>query len=413
MNENWEQDFKAIIRKSEMPVTELSASAPSEEEETSNSATHQKKSMIKLVVIGASLVFLLLLSSLSWFTSNKDVQNNGMEVKVGNVPFDIVTKGTQVRNADMPAEKWSGYAEGVSQTLTDLSGVQGQYYADDSLRLRFTPTDNPATTDVDESVNPPDIGPKSTAMLSLYAVPRTNSQVNVKITMNVVAFAEIQKMENGRPVYKKDEHDQYLLDSDGEKIIDTEIVEITNAQDFAARATAVNNTGVASRAEEYIQAAASLRSHILFFGGAESDPETAGYYFTDPLTTRTTTKTIPSGNQGKAVPIPLYWMWTNTFGQIALPGSASGQRMGLPILADTDTVGKALITSYLIANQEDMFLNYSSSTESYITAVTTPTDDASLFRTAFGNLSSGYNLADNAIGSKVAYFMIELTIENG
>ena len=300
------------------------------------------KSLIKLAVIGASIIIIIIISTIAWFTMNRENETNGMSMTGTSLPFDIVTKGTAIRNESVLDEvrtevvngtARSVYSSGASGTFTDSSDNNTYtFYQADSLKLRFTPVDDPSTTDINEEENPPDIGPGSSAALSLFVVPNTDSAINVKITMNVVAFAEIQKMENGSLKYKKNDNNEFILDSNGNRIVDTEIVEIKNTADFAQRANAVGNSGIADKAADYVKAAAYLGNHILFFGGAASDPETSGYYFTDPITTGTVTRSIPANNKGKAVAVPIYWMWTNTFGQIALTGSVDGLRTGIPIL---------------------------------------------------------------------------------
>ena len=283
------------------------------------------------------------------------------------------------------------FSTSSKNALTGSDDIKDTYYQDDSLRLRFTPQANGSSG----------VGPKSTSALSIFVVPTTNKSFDVKITMNIAAFAEIPKMDtNGIDIlYKKDENNEFILDINGNPIVDTEIIEIKNAQDFAQQASVVNNHGIAAKANEYVKAADHLRSHILFFGSAESNPSASGFYFSDPYTTRTATKTISANNKDKAIPVPIYWMWTNTLGQIALPDNSYGLRSGLPILADTNTTDKATITAYLRANKNDIFANCDENTEGYITEVTSPSGDADLLTAAFNNLSSGYNMADNAIGT--------------
>lgn len=364
---------------------------------------NKRKSFIKIIAIALSIIFAIFLNTFSWFTRNKETGTTGMSVKTSNFPFYITTKGSAIRNNEISAGDWPEYNTGTAVTLHDTSDLVSEYYTDESLRLRFTPANG--------SVG---VGPKSTAALNLFVVPNTDDSFDVKITMDIVSFAEIPKMDSdGNILYKKDENDQDILDNDRNKIIDTEIIEIKNAGDFAKKANAVHNRGIAEKAAEYVKAAGHLRSHILFFGSAESNPTVSGYYFSDPYTTRTATKTVGSNNMGKAVPVPIYWMWTNTLGQIALPDSRDNLRSGLPILADINTTDKSKITAYLKENKNDIFANCDENTEGYITAVTSPTEDTARLKTAFNNLSTGYNLADNAVGTKIAYFMIELKIEKG
>jgi hypothetical protein len=101
-------------------------------------------------------------------------------------------------------------------------------------------------------------------------------------------------------------------------------------------------------------------------------------------------------------------MWTDTLGQLLLPDNSSGKRNGLPILADTDTTGKAAVKQYLISEKEKVFANSNVISDSYINDIA----DTELFDAEkFKLLSNGYNNADFSIGSNIRYFLIEVTVE--
>ena len=379
------------------------------------------KSLIKLVAISMCISAILLISTFSWFTSNRETAANGMQLMVTTMPFDIATKGTSVRHESVLNEvrNIGGaenpiYVSGTTRTLTNHPGnEEASYQVASSLKLRFTPAEDNPNTPVNESL-PQDIGPGSSGELSLYVVPKSNEAMNVKITLDVSSFASVIKLDaQGQPIV--DEND----------VPQTELIEIKDAQDFAAKASAsgVYNQEAANDAAAYVQAAQYLRGHILFFGGlgdTTNATESNRYYFTDPYTTQTNdgkitfTFSVPANCAGKAVQVPIYWMWTNTLGQIILPDNVSEQRYGYPILADGNT-DKSDVIDYLTNNMMNMFMldNYASTADD-ITAVATPATKEDFDRNnlaAFTALSKGYNKADYAIGTRIAYFLIEVTVE--
>ncbi len=378
--------------KKKYPIGELPQSASQSSQlvdEIAEKKRNQKKSLIKLGAMGVLIAVTIIIGSLSWFTANRAVETSGMGVKTATLPFDIATKGERVRNSTVMNVQKPEYTEGASGTYSDVNNSEGTYYVGDSLLLRFDPArqDDPQT-DEDESI-PPDISPGSSGELSLYVIPKTNESQKVKVSLNVVAFAAIEDMTNNG---------------------DKKIIEIKDADDFASKATALGNTTAADDAADYVAAANYLKGHILFFGGqgdTTNASESSRYYFTTPYTERTFNKTIAAGNEGKAVKVPIYWMWTNTLGQILLPDNASGQRSGYPILANTDTTGKAAIKTYMINNRSDIFKNNGESTVNDIISVASASFDGNAFKT----LSSGYNEADYMIGTRIAYFMIDVTVE--
>lgn len=383
------------------------------------------KSLIKLVAVSICISMVLLISTFSWFTSNRETAAGGMQITIETMPFDIATKGTAVRydtilDAVRTANHTPIYNEGTVRVLEDSTNTEDSYHTASSLKLRYTPAVDDPNTVVNES-HPPDIDPGSSGELSLYIVPKSDEAINVKITLDMAAFASVTKL---------NEQNQPIVDENN--VPQTELIEIKDAQDFSAKASAsgVHNQEAANDAAVYVQATQYLKGHILFFGGLGDTAyqnEDNRYYFTNPYTTQTDGKItftfqIPANNHGKAVQVPIYWMWTNTFGQIALPDNVSGQRYGYPILADTDTTSKASVINYLIANQANIFelsANGSYATENAVTdgirAVATPKDTKADFDrdslAAFTALSKGYNKADYAIGTRVAYFMIDVTVE--
>lgn len=380
-NERYEHDIDEMNRDKSTVLQE-------EKEKKRNT----KKSVIKTVAICLSIIFAVFFSTLSWFTMSRETETKGIDLNAADCQFKIATKGTNVRNEEILSSKRPEYLTGTSQILTDTDNSQDTYYISDSLKLRFTPANG----------LPKDIHPGSSEELSLYIIPESDSPLNLKVSLNVSAFAAIEKYnENNEPVI-----------ADGK--IQTEIIEIKDRADFISKANAVHNSEAAAAAADYVKAAEYLNGHIMFFGGkgnTTTDDESTRFYFTDPYTEKHFTKEIAGNNKNKAVKLPVYWMWTNTFGQIALPDNVSKQRDGYPILSDTDT-DKSKVITYLKNNKTAIFVNCDSNTENDITSVATHVDDISDFdETAFEKLSIEYNKADNIIGKKISYFLIEVTVE--
>lgn len=366
---------------------------------------NRKKALIKFGSVTVFSAIVLIFMSIAWFSMNKETGTDGMSIKAGTDLFEIGTYGTSgTRYDSLLTALAPEYETGTSGTIEGT-----EYYmtggSAGSIKLRYSTGDS-------------EIAPGGNGNLSLYVIPKVNDSFDVKVTLNVVAYAEIEKYttsvnaESGEteysPVYKTDEN--------GNEIVDTDIFEITTLSDFTTKAAAANNLQAVTNAAEYISAANYLKGHIVFFGG-EGDTtnaaESARYYYTTPYKDREISKTIPAGNQGKAVNVPIYWMWTNTLGQLALPDNVSGKRSGYPVLADSD-IDKSDIISYLTTNRADIFANNSETTSDYISAVSTHVNTSADFNTtAFNNLSTGYNEADRLIGTRVAYFLIEVTVSSG
>lgn len=386
------KDHKTKYPIAEMPQSASQASPAAGE--ISESERSKKKSLIKLGAMGLLIAVTIIIGSLSWFASSSEAEGGHMQIKTASLPFDIATKGASVRRREVITDQRSEYVDGTSGTYVDESDVEGTYYVGDSLLLRFDPTqqDDSVTSGENESYLP-DIAPGSSGELSLYVIPKSDNEMTVRVSLDVVAFAEIEDPDNSGQ---------------------TEIIEIKDAADFAERANAVHNSTAAAEAAEYVAAAEYLKGHILFFGGegnTSDGAESTWYYYTNPYTERAFDQTVAEGNEGKAVRVPIYWMWTNTLGQILLPDNASGQRSGYPIVADSDTEAKAALKTYMINNRAGVFKNNGSDTVEKIDSVAQTAAAADFDINAFKSLSAGYNEADYMIGTRIAYFMIEVSVE--
>ena len=86
------------------------------------------------------------------------------------------------------------------------------------------------------------LAPGSSGMLDLNIIPKVDTALDVKLSLNIVAFAEVEKKDgNGEVIYKMDGN-TYAVDDNGNKIPETEIIEITDAESFASAVT--NNRSV-------------------------------------------------------------------------------------------------------------------------------------------------------------------------
>lgn len=386
----------------------------------------QKKSLIKLMAMGVLIAVMIIIGSLSWFTMNTQVESSGMNIKTATLPFDIATKGASIRNTDIMSTSDGKYilntrngiySEGTLGTFENQAGTSGTYYTGDSILLRY---DTGAS----------EIGPDDSGELSLYVIPKSDDAMKVKVSLNVVAFAEIEKKDaQGKTVTKV---------VDGKTVPDTVLVEITDEAAIRTAAANAGNTEVADSASDYVSAANYLKGHIMFFGGrgdTTNETESLRYSYVTPYTTRTISKSITANNEGKAIQVPIYWMWTNTLGQIAFKKNNS-LRSGMPIVADlSDEViatmpndpltDKEKVIQYIKDNKDSVLKDWDDilTGDELLQTLNTNPNPKTISEVVdglidnidnsnnFNRLSDCYNAADFLIGTKVAYFMIEVTVE--
>ena len=186
--------------KTKYPIAEMPQSASQgipAAGEIDESERSKKKSLIKLGAMGLLIAVTIIIGSLSWFASSSEAEGGNMQIKTASLPFDIATKGASVRRREVITDQRSEYVDGTSGTYADESDVEGTYYVGDSLLLRFDPTqqDDPETSGENESYLP-DIAPGSSGELILYVIPKSDNEMTVRVSLDVVAFAEIEDMDN-------------------------------------------------------------------------------------------------------------------------------------------------------------------------------------------------------------------------
>ncbi len=366
----------------------------------------------RMIKLGTALVFsmiILIFATIAWFTMNRDVGTSEMGVKSTTLPFEIATKGELVRNNSYLLAVRPGYSEGVSGTLSDKNNVEDTYYTaenTDSLILRFDPTqvDDPETLDVDERYLP-DIGPDSSGELSLYIIPKRDGVIDAYIDLDIISFKAIE-VNN-----------------------EEELVEITSG---ITTASGLTNNQIASCQE----AANYLKGHVMFF--EEISPSPSTYSYKKPVTDGKIHFHEDNAVMGKAYKVNIYWMWTNTFGQIALKTNANDLRDGIPVVQETSSMGteesptdKAMVLQYLKDNKDkffadiDVYESLSAEEKAEYNAKTAEEKaefdnetintwiDSADTRKYFELLSDSYNNADFTIGTNLNYFMIEVTVKNG
>ena len=78
------------------------------------------KSLIKLAIIGASIAIVIIISTIAWFTMNREVENSGLAMTATDAPFELKTAGSAGLYDSFLDDTVSGYSNALT---TD--GVEG------------------------------------------------------------------------------------------------------------------------------------------------------------------------------------------------------------------------------------------------------------------------------------------------
>ncbi|MEE3415384.1 MAG: hypothetical protein VZR53_08440 [Prevotella sp.] len=281
----------------------------------------KKLSSVKIIVIVLLIISVIVFGSLSWFTMSKEVEGSGTQMTASDLPFEIATTGSKgIRYQDLLATLSSsnkvGNEDEISETI--FYKTSGET---DKIMLRY-------------DTGGSEIGPGGRGALSLYLIPKDNGNVKAKITIDVKSYAyyDIYDLDtDGNKIQKTDENDVPLWE-DENKIIP--VYQTTQKLLNVDKVTEAMCTLSADEIAAIQQSAQYLKGHIMFFGGLSTD-ETK-YYFTTPYTNWSFEFEQKNAVKWQAYQIPLYWMWSNTLGQIVLK-TENVQRNGIPLVRDLTT----------------------------------------------------------------------------
>lgn len=366
MSERTVSENNKLWEAAEKMAEKAVANAKAENEEERRK---QKKRLTKIILMMVLIMLVIIFASIAWFAMNKAVTADTMAIEAANAPFEIAVKGNNVRNESEFTKADSTYEIGNEATYNDDS-----YYETggntQKIKIRYNPVAGETT----------DFGPDSSGVIEFYVIPKQNGTLTVKIDLDTIGFRELGTG-NDKTI---------------KRISELTTADITDQDLLASYQTA----------EQY------LKGHIMFFEDlgdtASTTLEANRYHYKKPITTRTFEKTFTNAVKDVPQKVTIYWMWTNTLGQIALKNNTTNQRSGYPIVQDTTDDGsdisatdKGKVIRYLKDNKQQIFTNNVSDTEI----------ENAKNADNFKKLSTGYNEADYLIGSSVSYFMIDISVQ--
>ncbi len=344
-----------------------------------------KKSLIKFGTMMFLIALVIIFATIAWFSMNQEVSARGMGVTAEGETLRIATKGEKVRYQTEFTSVQDTYVKGTEAYFDDEDGNKDVEF--------FLPASGAGGNGLilQYDTGKSEIGPGDNGALSLYIIPTQDGSISANITLDVIGYTMLEF-----PQY--DDKGDPVLDANGDQVVVTRLVKTSEL-------TAENTSGSQVKAADipaYKKAEQFLRGHIMFFRAlgdtAQTTPEESRYYYRNPVGGWSFVFEKANAHKDIAYRVPIYWMWPNTLGQIALRSAT--HRNGYPVVADSDTTGKAAVISYLKTQKSYVF--YTAVEDSQIE------DAANNFET----LSTAYNLADFDIGTCIDYFVITVNVES-
>ena len=349
----------------------------------------RKMSVIKMAAMIGIIVAIFAFASIAWFTMNREVVGSGIGMKSSADEIEFAVDDDENANSASHSAFYNLYSK-LASAFAHSSELQTGVGANgDTIYWRLEDSDMM-------------LMPSAEGKLHFTVV--SGNPHNFSLTIHGFQ-AETQTV--------TDANEEPVTDANG--IIETEVTALNEITD--------------SNANEYKKLGTTyLKEHILFFTN-RSGTEESGYRYSGFIEDPSNFTLLPDENTDNAYTI--YWIWPNTFGQIALTDSEVDQgytEHALPVLSSTpEEDDRSKLLAYMKTVNDDgdylFFDDAENKGYNYGTLLDTldakhtlandseeDEDEESInFKDEYDKLSEGYNSADQIIGRNVDYALIELT----
>ncbi|MBR5166410.1 MAG: hypothetical protein IKW87_12780 [Ruminococcus sp.] len=401
--------YEALSKSNELTATNETAQSPKQNNDVDEKEMKKRKKAA-LIKFGSLAVFAFIVwifATISWFSSNTSVSGNGMGVSVGTGDYELRVSGnnlgaksytqsgtgnnaTYSNNSDILgfSSVFGKYTNGASGSSYDTDG------ANPSIKWRLTPE---YTTKEDKG-----LGPGSEGVLTFSVVPKREGEINPSFSINLEGYVAPHQHKNENGSYRVDESD---------------LQKITSSSGEAAQA-----------------GLSYLNGHILFFNhrdgaGTTSNPYTyTGLLNKNDFSLSDVLGSVQNGTPGTPIEVNIYWVWPNTFGQMVLTSNENNGRKSIITETNAGIATLNAVQSYVLDNVPNLLdlsvFNYpegvttnAEKTNSIKLKMATSTGAEDNITYSFASqkaisnlndLSSGYNNADQKIGTNINYVLISL-----
>lgn len=325
----------------------------------------RKNALMKLVVMGVFIAAIIAFQSIAWFTMNREVSGNGMEMTASDLPFELRTDGSAGYSDSYLPTGENGYSllpnTGITGTLITTGNEQKiEWLVTDEFNVNNYVDDKPN--------NQLGIRPGSYGILRFFIVPKIQEAMNLQYHMKITPYKKQYPVkENGEPNYEANPTAVRLTESDADKLL-----------------------------------AGYVDSHILFFRYKGDNPNDKGNEKYSMLIDDSITEdiTFEKDSEGNLQPyeVKIYWIWPETLGEA--------------VLKDSDTRTAVCVT--LADGKNELLTKFNKNPSGFLNGYSFPSDNTSLTQEEITNnypvFSICYNNADQEIGDNIMYLLAEMTV---
>jgi len=376
----------------------------SEEEEEEDDDDEPRIVVNPKVVKVASLILfsgiILVFASIAWFTMNKEVGTGGMSITTAGMPFEI--------SVDSPYTQTPDYSGILSAEFGYSSDVHVTGSTDSIKWLMYDETF--------DSTNPMrGLKPGSKGVFRFNIIPKTVGTYTIYFNPMITGYYAEFDLNSGTGVIdpesiKTNASGTYILQTLSERAAakQTEYEELIEAGNNAEANIVLKEKQACEKAEQY------LKGHLLLF---EERDENGCYSVLRKINqeySKTFTFTQEQVDNSTPIPVTIYWIWPNTFGQILLD-EGDVKLHDNAMFDSTQTAIEGVtprneLIAYICSNSGYFFESSNTSItgdglSAYINGVVNNTSPDNLIA-----LSNGYNNADQIIGENIQILFAEMIV---
>lgn len=321
----------------------------------------RKKSLAKFGILAFLSLIIWILSTIAWFAMNNSVGANNLGVTLGYGGFELRVSD---ENEGTPGAKiaHSSLYSSLDSSLSDNTDFQTST-SHDTIRWRVAGSDDK-------------LRPGAQGELR-FKIISTGADINaLNYRLEIEGYSAITEIENN---------------------VET-ITGLTKIVQTDANTSQTKKDGV-----NY------LKHHLMFFTSREGESEEEYQYngFISDISDFTLT---PNANNEAVI----YWIWPNTFGQIALDYTLSADLdyLGSGAVSVLNSSGESndrnTLTNYLKTNQQYIFKGTNNNYSNLIETLYSNRSASTSYHIEYEKLSGGYNAADIVIGQNVDFVSVLL-----
>ena len=363
-------------------------------DELAEKKKNQKKSLIKLGTMGVITLILFIFSSIAWFTMNKDVGMSGMSITTSGMPFEIEVRGQYIENESdfgVVNDYISGtYGSDAVYENGEQPDENYQYFRATALKDKIIWRKE--TQDEAHGHYTDGLEPNSCGELKFWVVAKQAGFHDPTFVFDIKGYHAVTHSETQNGVSVEIVDDVYEInDSLGNYVTE-------------------DPTLTSSMVQKKKEALSYIQGHILFFRNKDENGYYSGFLGTDRSFKLSDVYTEENGTYftlGEKKIVTVYWKWANTFEQMIYDSSYSSYS---PILRNASSADRTALYSYMQPSNNSMFFGLTNSEITSDLSIVQTNGEG--FSAAVTQLSNAYNDADQEIGDKVDYILIEMTIDN-